>query len=64
MDDFANLCRVYKKICDKEPNLLSYNYRENIALKNENEFDQVWFQSGSFSRVLVSTNNKRFKHCI
>lgn len=34
MDDFARLCKVYKSICDEDPDLLTYNYRshENALL--------------------------------
>ncbi|NWX97666.1 TFB1M transferase, partial [Nothoprocta ornata] len=33
MSHFSNLCNVYRKMCDGDPNLFTYNYREELRQK-------------------------------
>ncbi|XP_063299496.1 dimethyladenosine transferase 1, mitochondrial [Pelobates fuscus] len=33
MSHFRDLCNVYRQLCDQDPNLFSYNFREELRLK-------------------------------
>ncbi|XP_070589855.1 dimethyladenosine transferase 1, mitochondrial [Erythrolamprus reginae] len=38
---FRNLCNVYRKMCDEDPDLFAYNYREELRKKKEPNFKQI-----------------------
>lgn len=33
MSQFRNLCNTYRKMCDEDPSLFVYNYREELKRK-------------------------------
>lgn len=33
MSHFRSLCNAYRKMCDEDPNLFAYNYREELRQK-------------------------------
>ncbi|KAM6138413.1 dimethyladenosine transferase 1, mitochondrial isoform 2-T2 [Phoenicopterus ruber ruber] len=36
MSHFRNLCNTYRKMCDEDPSLFAYNYREELRKKKRN----------------------------
>ncbi|ETE66021.1 Dimethyladenosine transferase 1, mitochondrial, partial [Ophiophagus hannah] len=38
---FKNLCNVYRKMCDEDPDLFAYNYREELKKKKESKFKRT-----------------------
>ncbi|KAG8123697.1 hypothetical protein E2320_019087, partial [Naja naja] len=38
---FKNLCNVYRKMCDEDPDLFAYNYREELKKKKKSKFKQT-----------------------
>lgn len=37
MFHFKSLCDVYRKMCDEDPDLLAYNYRDELRVRNTHE---------------------------
>lgn len=37
---FKSLCNVYRKMCDEDPHLFAYNFREELRQKSKKEDDK------------------------
>ncbi|XP_063164399.1 dimethyladenosine transferase 1, mitochondrial isoform X1 [Candoia aspera] len=41
MFQFKNLCNIYRKMCDEDPDLFAYNYRDELKKKRRDNFKRA-----------------------
>ena len=66
---FKSLCDVYRKMCDEDPHLFAYNFREELKQKSEKrgwqgELQTVAATSGAGSQLDVDFHSVELLMCV